>query len=217
MSFTFLLVSGRSMQRRNCKKDIPFGSQPGGHGIAFRPLAAAGRPFPTARICSQLQNAPLGCGDKADPRESSPDFWPKWPVRDGLLFAAHWHRAASQAHEGHCRELPLADLVRLSERIALEIAMLKRTLIAAGLVSILNCLAPTALAADNAGTAKKTQAEPREKVYGSQLMTRQERDEYRAKKRSAKTAEEHDRIRKEHNEKMKARAKELRDKERATK
>ena len=48
----------------------------------------------------------------------------------------------------------------------------------------------------------------REQVYGSQLMSRQERLEHRAKLRAAKTAEEREQIRKEHHEKMQQRAKE---------
>jgi len=47
-----------------------------------------------------------------------------------------------------------------------------------------------------------------EQVYGSQLMTQQERTEYRAKMRSAKTAQEREKIQKEHHEQMKERAKE---------
>jgi hypothetical protein len=45
-------------------------------------------------------------------------------------------------------------------------------------------------------------------IYGSQLMTPQERTEFRSKMRAAKTVEERERIRKEHHELMKARAKE---------
>ena len=49
-------------------------------------------------------------------------------------------------------------------------------------------------------------ADPPEQIYGSQLMTQQERIEYRAKLRAAKTVEERERIRKEHHERMKERA-----------
>ncbi len=47
-----------------------------------------------------------------------------------------------------------------------------------------------------------------EQVYGSQLMTRQERAEYRVRMRTAKTAEEREQIRKEHHERMKERSRE---------
>ena len=46
-----------------------------------------------------------------------------------------------------------------------------------------------------------------ERIYGSQLMTQQERLEHREKLRNAKTNEERERIRKEHHERMKERAK----------
>jgi len=49
---------------------------------------------------------------------------------------------------------------------------------------------------------------PDQQIYGSQLMTQQERDAYRNKMRSAKTYEEQQRIRNEHHEQMKVRAKE---------
>lgn len=59
-------------------------------------------------------------------------------------------------------------------------------------------------------TGTKTQAtkQAEERIYGSQLMTKQERAEHRAQLRAAKTAEERERIRNEHHEKMKLRAKE---------
>jgi len=44
-------------------------------------------------------------------------------------------------------------------------------------------------------------------IYGNQLMTQQERNEYRTKMRAAKTDEEREQIRKEHHERMKERAK----------
>jgi hypothetical protein len=47
-----------------------------------------------------------------------------------------------------------------------------------------------------------------EQVYGSQLMTEQERQEHRAKMQSMKTAEERERYRMEHHKKMQERAKE---------
>jgi hypothetical protein len=54
--------------------------------------------------------------------------------------------------------------------------------------------------------AAETQGQ--EQIYGSQLMTEQERAEYQAKMRAAKTAEERERIRTEHHEQMEVRAKE---------
>lgn len=57
-------------------------------------------------------------------------------------------------------------------------------------------------------TQDQTQAQDQERIYGSQLMTQQERNEYRARMRAAKTAEEREQIRNEHHEQMKIRAKE---------
>jgi len=45
-------------------------------------------------------------------------------------------------------------------------------------------------------------------IYGSQMMTNQERIEYRAKMRNAKTAEEREQVRLEHHAQMQVRAKE---------
>jgi Spy/CpxP family protein refolding chaperone len=52
------------------------------------------------------------------------------------------------------------------------------------------------------------QAQAPEQIYGSQLMTEQERAEYQAKMRAAKSPEEREQIKKEHHERMKARAEE---------
>ena len=52
----------------------------------------------------------------------------------------------------------------------------------------------------------KEKVQKKEQVYGSQLMTKQERMEHRKKMRSAKTAEERERVRAEHHEAMKIRA-----------
>lgn len=52
------------------------------------------------------------------------------------------------------------------------------------------------------------EAQTKESVYGSQLMTQKERTEHRSKIRDAKSAEEREKIRTEHHEQMKVRAKE---------
>ncbi|MDP2242004.1 MAG: hypothetical protein Q8K18_17855 [Burkholderiales bacterium] len=53
--------------------------------------------------------------------------------------------------------------------------------------------------------AAKKMAPP---IYGSQLMTQQERDEYRARMRAAKTPEAREAVRAEHHQAMQVRAKE---------
>ena len=47
----------------------------------------------------------------------------------------------------------------------------------------------------------------KDRIYGSQIMTQKERNEFRAKMRAGKTAEEREQIRMEHHESMKERAK----------
>lgn len=72
---------------------------------------------------------------------------------------------------------------------------MKRPLMLSGLLLGLMLAAGPSLAAEE------------EVIYGSQIMTQQERLEYRNKMRAAKTAEEQAKIRAEHHEAMKARAK----------
>ena len=69
--------------------------------------------------------------------------------------------------------------------------------------------ANVSVAADQAPAQQKTQdkAQKPEVIYGSQLMTPQERTEYRAKMRSLKTQEEREALRMEHHQKMQERAK----------
>ncbi|MCD6680554.1 MAG: hypothetical protein LT102_07855 [Burkholderiaceae bacterium] len=73
--------------------------------------------------------------------------------------------------------------------------MNRRTLMASVLATALSLPAVLALAADR-----------QEPIYGSQLMTQQERDEYRYRMRAAKTAQEREQIRADHHERMKERA-----------
>ena len=55
-------------------------------------------------------------------------------------------------------------------------------------------------------TADQAPAQSKEVIYGSQLMTAQERVEFRNKLRAAKTAEEREQIRLEHHKAMRERA-----------
>jgi hypothetical protein len=100
----------------------------------------------------------------------------------------------------------------VSERVALtahanctthivkETVMKKTTLLLSALAVALLLPAGHALAAD--------QVRDQEQIYGSQLMTQQERIEQREKMRAAKNAEEREQIRKEHHQRMTERAKE---------
>lgn len=74
--------------------------------------------------------------------------------------------------------------------------MMQRTVIASALAAALTLTTGVVLGADQ-----------QETVYGSQIMTQQEHNEYHTNMRAAKTAEEREQIRKEHHERMKERAK----------
>ena len=65
-----------------------------------------------------------------------------------------------------------------------------------------------ALAANQANEQERIQTQEQEHVYGSQMMTEQERNEYRTRMNAAKTNQEREQIRMEHHERMKERAKE---------
>ncbi len=54
----------------------------------------------------------------------------------------------------------------------------------------------------------RDRVQDRERIYGYDLMTPQEREEHRAKMRSLKTEKEREAFRREHHEKMQARARE---------
>lgn len=59
-----------------------------------------------------------------------------------------------------------------------------------------------------AQTSAPTQAQSQQRVYGSQLMTVQERNDYRQQMRALKTQQEREQFRSEHHSKMQERAKE---------
>ena len=85
---------------------------------------------------------------------------------------------------------------------------MKRPLLVSVLATSLTLTTGFALAADPIPAEEKTQTQKPNKIYGSQLMTQQERAEFRAKMRAAKTPEEREQIRKEHHQRMQERAKE---------
>src|SRR5690554_2558630 len=91
-----------------------------------------------------------------------------------------------------------------------DLAMKKNTLLASALASALLLPSGFAMAAEQTSTKESVQKQLQEKeqVYGSQLMTQEERAKHQAKMKAAKTAEERQAIRKEHHQQMEARAKE---------
>jgi hypothetical protein len=86
--------------------------------------------------------------------------------------------------------------------------MMKHPVMMSALLSALSLSAGLAPAADPVPAQGSAQEQGTPVVHGSQMMTRQERTEYRARLRSAKTAEEREQIRQEHHERMKERARE---------
>ncbi|MBW2576150.1 MAG: hypothetical protein JRC56_01790 [Deltaproteobacteria bacterium] len=83
--------------------------------------------------------------------------------------------------------------------------MKRRMLVLFALVSVLSLSTVSASAADQERAQERVQKQEQEQIYGSQLMTQQERAEYHTKIRAAKTAEEREQIRNEHHARMKAR------------
>jgi hypothetical protein len=63
-----------------------------------------------------------------------------------------------------------------------------------------------AAATDAPPVAKITQTQAQEQMYGSQLMTQQERLEFREKMHTAGTVEEKEKVRREHHKAMQERA-----------
>ena len=65
-----------------------------------------------------------------------------------------------------------------------------------------------AAAQDRTKDKIQAQTKDQERIYGSELMTEKERNEYRQRMRSANTEQEREKIRTEHHNRMLARAKE---------
>jgi hypothetical protein len=65
-----------------------------------------------------------------------------------------------------------------------------------------------AAAQDRTKDKIQAQTKDQERIYGSELMTEKERNEYRERMRSAKTEQEREKIRTEHHNRMLTRAKE---------
>ncbi|MHB8989667.1 MAG: hypothetical protein ACYC6S_12910 [Desulfobulbia bacterium] len=84
--------------------------------------------------------------------------------------------------------------------------MLKKLMMLSAIIAVLALSLGVAAAADQERTQQQIQKQ--EQIYGSQMMTQQEREEYRLKMRAAKTVEEREKLRKEHHERMKTLAKE---------
>lgn len=86
---------------------------------------------------------------------------------------------------------------------------MKHTLIISALAGVLSLSTGYALAADQDRLQDRDQdrLHTQDTIYGSQLMTQQERAEYRTKLNGAKSAGQREQIRNEHHQRMQERAK----------
>lgn len=85
---------------------------------------------------------------------------------------------------------------------------MKKSLVITAIATFLVLSNGSVIAEEKAMSKDKLQTTTQETVRGSQLMTQEEREEFRNKMRSATSAEERQKIQKEHHERMRARAKE---------
>lgn len=86
--------------------------------------------------------------------------------------------------------------------------MKKRIIMVSAMAAIMSLPAGLAWSADPQLQESKTQTENQGQIYGSQLMTQQERLEYRNRMRAAQSEEERQQIRNEHHQTMQERARE---------
>jgi len=87
--------------------------------------------------------------------------------------------------------------------------MKQATRITAAIAAIVAATASMGVLAQTpASTPAQSQKQTQPLIYGSRLMTAQERNEYRQRMRELKTQQERDEFRKEHHAKMQERAKE---------
>lgn len=82
--------------------------------------------------------------------------------------------------------------------------IVRRSLLTAAVTGLLASISGMVISAEQYG---RNTAPRNEQIYGYSLMTPQERDEYRAKMRNARTAEERQAISEEHHTEMVRRAK----------
>ncbi len=86
--------------------------------------------------------------------------------------------------------------------------MLKQCIAVFAVLGLVLLSTESAFAVDQERAQDNVQTQEQEQIYGSQLMTEQERADYRARIHAATTAEERERIRTEHHELMTSRAEE---------
>lgn len=89
-----------------------------------------------------------------------------------------------------------------------EFIMSKRSVVGALMAVVVLLASAISIAEESEQSPEPAKKQAQERIYGSQLMTKQERAEHRAKLRSLKTREEREAYRLEHHKKMQERAKE---------
>lgn len=86
--------------------------------------------------------------------------------------------------------------------------MVRRAFILSALAGVFALSAGYAAAADQMQSWQQAQMQQQDEIYGSELMTPQERAEYRSKMHSLRTPEEREALRLEHHRLMQERARE---------
>jgi hypothetical protein len=109
----------------------------------------------------------------------------------------------NECHTAH----PYTGLTVVASTVFWRFAMLNETLIAAFLAAFMPAPAQAADTAPSAAAVQK-KAQAQDRIYGSQLMTPEERSAYRDRMKQAKTQTDRDKIRQEHHDQMQQRAKE---------
>lgn len=97
-----------------------------------------------------------------------------------------------------CEDIYFAKETEMKRISRISIAALALSLGMAGIMPV--------YAADQARDQDRTQVRDQDRIYGSELMTRQERIEYRNRMRTLKTQQEREAFRLEHHKQMQERA-----------
>jgi len=108
--------------------------------------------------------------------------------------------------KGNMVELDLAGASECSSIQIFERRESMKSHIVMALAAVTAMATPVLPAQERVQTEKSAQTQ--ERIYGSQLMTPQEREQHRAKMRSLKTEQERERYRLQHHKEMQQRAKE---------
>jgi hypothetical protein len=107
-----------------------------------------------------------------------------------------------------CKARSYTGFTVASQAVSRSPAMLNETLVAALLAILSPAPAKAADVPTPPAASVQKKAPAQDKLYGSELMTPEERTAYRDRMKQAKTQADRDRIRREHHDQMQQRAKE---------